>query len=157
MRTQTRSGSVCAWLVLFLQVGLFAGGLDSVAGGGDESGGSEEEEAMAGMRLSLLGYELRPYVFFVGTSELMSHVWSGTGSEPTPALQVLLGMTRSGAGYFTYGVVFFRKGRFSEEPVTLKRKCQFGREKYVIGHISYRHHLRTILVKSTRANVCVQL
>lgn len=70
-----------------ISVGLFAGGLDSVAGGGDESGGSDEEEAMAGMRLSLLGYELRPYVFFVGTSELMSHVWSGTGSEPTPALQ----------------------------------------------------------------------
>ncbi|XP_077504336.1 microsomal triacylglycerol transfer protein [Amblyomma americanum] len=71
-----------------ISVGLFAGGLDGLAGGDDSGGaGGEEEEATAGMRLSLLGYELRPYVFFVGTSELMSHVWSGTASEPTPALQ----------------------------------------------------------------------
>lgn len=74
-----------------ISVGLFAGGMGSVAGGdeasGDENTGEEEEEATAGMRLSLLGHELRPYVFFVGTSELMSHVWSGTASEPTPALQ----------------------------------------------------------------------
>lgn len=74
-----------------ISVGLFAGGMGSVAGGDeasvDENTGEEEEEATAGMRLSLLGRELRPYVFFVGTSELMSHVWSGTASEPTPALQ----------------------------------------------------------------------
>lgn len=72
-----------------ISVGLFAGGLGNVAGGDEVSQDSnqDEEEATAGMRLVLLGVELRPYVFFVGTSELMGHVWSGTGSEPTPALQ----------------------------------------------------------------------
>ncbi|EEC02059.1 microsomal triglyceride transfer protein, putative, partial [Ixodes scapularis] len=72
-----------------LSVGLFAGGLGNVAGGDDggNDASQEEEEATAGMRLMLMGAELRPYVFFVGTSELMGHVWSGTGSEPTPALQ----------------------------------------------------------------------
>lgn len=75
---------------MFPEVGLFAGGLGNVAGGDEVSQDSnqDEEEATAGMRLVLLGVELRPYVFFVGTSELMGHVWSGTGSEPTPALQV---------------------------------------------------------------------
>ncbi|CAN7993332.1 unnamed protein product [Ixodes hexagonus] len=72
-----------------LSVGLFAGGLSNVAGGDDavNDASQEEEETTAGMRLMLMGVELRPYVFFVGTSELMGHVWSGTGSEPTPALQ----------------------------------------------------------------------
>lgn len=46
------------------------------------------EEHVAGMQLSVLGVHLRPYIFFTGTSELMGLVWSGVGSEPTPAFQV---------------------------------------------------------------------
>ncbi|XP_064457806.1 microsomal triglyceride transfer protein large subunit-like isoform X2 [Ornithodoros turicata] len=72
-----------------ISVGLFAGGLGGVAGGGEQQE-DDEEEATGGMRLTLLGAHLRPYVFFVGTSELMGHVWSGTASEPTPALQANL-------------------------------------------------------------------
>jgi len=32
--------------------------------------------------------QLRPFVFFTSKSELMGHVWSGTASERTTALQV---------------------------------------------------------------------
>lgn len=53
-------------------------------------GGAEEGEgdAMAGMELAVLGTHLRPFIFFTGQGELMSHVWSGTGSERTTAFQV---------------------------------------------------------------------
>lgn len=47
----------------------------------------DEEDATAGMVLSVLGTELRPYVFFRGNGELMSHVFAGTASDHTPALQ----------------------------------------------------------------------
>lgn len=46
-----------------------------------------DEEATAGIALQVLGVEIRPYVFFRGTGDLMGHVWSGTASEYTPALQ----------------------------------------------------------------------
>lgn len=39
------------------------------------------------MVLNILGTELRPYVFFRGNGELMSHVFAGTASDHTPALQ----------------------------------------------------------------------
>ena len=39
------------------------------------------------MILTILGTELRPYVFFRGNGELMSHVFAGTASDHTPALQ----------------------------------------------------------------------
>lgn len=48
----------------------------------------EEEEATAGMEVTLAGVQLRPIVFFTGQGELMGHVWSGTASERTTALQV---------------------------------------------------------------------
>ncbi|XP_076368349.1 microsomal triacylglycerol transfer protein isoform X2 [Tachypleus tridentatus] len=69
-----------------LSVGLFAGGLGSFAGE-EEVESEESEEATAGMELNVLGVELRPYTFFTGTGELMGLVWSGAGSERTPALQ----------------------------------------------------------------------
>lgn len=72
---------------------IFARGLAKFAAGdsddsaGDESSGpSDDDEAtMAGMSLRLLGGYLRPYVFFTGIGELMSHIWHGTASEPTTA------------------------------------------------------------------------
>lgn len=67
-------------------LGIFTRGLTNIMGGSDEGGEAEENEApMAGMTLRLLGGYLRPYVFFTGKGELMSHVWSGTASEPTTA------------------------------------------------------------------------
>lgn len=48
----------------------------------------EEEDATAGMEVTLAGVQLRPIIFFTGQGELMGHVWSGTASERTTALQV---------------------------------------------------------------------
>ncbi|OQR77972.1 microsomal triglyceride transfer protein large subunit-like [Tropilaelaps mercedesae] len=72
-----------------ISVNIFAAGLAGVAGGdaANEVNADDEEEATAGIALSMLGVEMRPYVFFRGTGELMGHVWSGTASEYTPALQ----------------------------------------------------------------------
>lgn len=49
-----------------------------------------EESATAGMELTIMGVQIRPFVFFSGQGELMGHVWSGTASEKTPAFQVIL-------------------------------------------------------------------
>jgi len=82
-----------------VNVGLFARGLKSFAGGSDEDsedssaneidteGGEEEESALAGMSLQVLGNQLRPFLFFRSTTELMGHMWSGTGSELTPVFR----------------------------------------------------------------------
>lgn len=64
-----------------LSVGLFARGLNSFASSSDSDEGDSDESAMAGMSLKVLGVQLRPYVFFSGTGELMGHVWSGTASN----------------------------------------------------------------------------
>lgn len=40
------------------------------------------------MELTVLGVQLRPFVFFASQGELMGHVWSGTASDKTPAYQV---------------------------------------------------------------------
>jgi microsomal triglyceride transfer protein large subunit len=56
-------------------------------------GGSSEddiEDATAGMEITLSGVQLRPLIFFTGQGELMGHVWSGTASERTSALQVII-------------------------------------------------------------------
>lgn len=42
------------------------------------------------MELTILGTQIRPFVFFTGQGELMGHVWSGTGSERTIAFQSLI-------------------------------------------------------------------
>lgn len=72
-------------------MGLFAGGLGSFMSSDEETPQEEAEEAAtAGMELNVLGVQIRPFVFFSGQGELMGHVWSGTGSERTPAFQVAL-------------------------------------------------------------------
>lgn len=48
----------------------------------------DEEEPTAGMEVTLAGVQLRPIIFFSGQGDLMGHVWSGTASERTTALQV---------------------------------------------------------------------
>lgn len=71
-----------------LTVEIFARGLQSFAGDSDGSSDTAEDEStMAGMSLRLMNVQLRPFVFFTGTGELMGHVWSGTASEPTNAFE----------------------------------------------------------------------
>lgn len=72
-----------------LQLGIFSGGLSSFMSSSDTENEIEEEIATAGMELSVLGTHLRPFTFFSGQGELMSHVWSGTASERTTAYQVI--------------------------------------------------------------------
>ncbi|CAH0564046.1 unnamed protein product [Brassicogethes aeneus] len=70
-------------------LGLFSGGLSSfMSSNGNENDLEDEESANAGMELSVLGTQLRPFLFFSGQGEIMGHVWSGTASEKTPAYQV---------------------------------------------------------------------
>lgn len=71
-----------------LQFGLFTAGLGSLMGSSNPDDEPEEEDATAGMEITLSGVQLRPVVFFTGQGELMGHVWSGTASERTSALQV---------------------------------------------------------------------
>lgn len=66
---------------------MFAGGLSMFGSGSDEDD-DEEESANAGIEIALLGSQLRPFVFFRGQSELMNHIFSGTASSRTTALQV---------------------------------------------------------------------
>lgn len=71
-------------------LGLFAGGLSSFVSSQEEGAEvMDDEVATAGMEIDILGVGVRPFVFFSGQGELMSHVWSGTASERTPAFQVL--------------------------------------------------------------------
>ena len=98
-----------------INVGLFAKGLQSFAGkfflniiilctyvtlflGGDEATDQSENElptdeddsTLAGMNLQLLGNQLRPFLFFRSSSELMGHLWSGAASDPTPVFRANL-------------------------------------------------------------------
>nr|CAD7461843.1 unnamed protein product [Timema tahoe] len=72
-------------------LGLFTGGLGSFLSSDEESADPDEpeESATAGMEVTALGVQVRPFVFFSGQGELMGHVWSGTGSEKTPAFQTI--------------------------------------------------------------------
>lgn len=67
-----------------LSFGIFAGGLSVFSG---EDAIDDGEDANAGIEITLMDTQLRPFVFFSGQGELMGHVWSGTGSERTTALQ----------------------------------------------------------------------
>lgn len=75
-----------------MQLGLFAGGLSSFVSSNDETDPDPtidpNESANGGMELTVLGVQLRPFVFFASQGELMGHVWSGTASDKTPAYQV---------------------------------------------------------------------
>lgn len=68
-------------------MGIFSGGLDNIISSDGDSEDSEES-ATAGIELTVLGTQIRPFVFFTGQGELMGHVWSGTASEDTTAFQV---------------------------------------------------------------------
>lgn len=71
-------------------LGLFAGGLGGFASSSNQEEETEEDEpTTAGMEIDFLGVGIRPFIFFSGRGELMSHVWSGTASERTPAFQAL--------------------------------------------------------------------
>lgn len=72
---------------LIFQLGIFAGGLSSFVSSSEDEEQGDEETATAGMELTVLGTQIRPFVFFEGQGELMGHVWSGTASELTPAFQ----------------------------------------------------------------------
>lgn len=51
---------------------------------------NEPEDTTAGMELMIFGTQTRPYVFFTGHGELMSHLWAGTATERTPAFQAIM-------------------------------------------------------------------
>ncbi|KAF2884917.1 hypothetical protein ILUMI_21251 [Ignelater luminosus] len=69
-------------------LGIFSGGLDNIiSSDGDPE--ESEESATAGIELTVLGTQIRPFVFFTGQGELMGHVWSGSASEDTTAYQAL--------------------------------------------------------------------
>ncbi|XP_073826575.1 microsomal triacylglycerol transfer protein [Musca autumnalis] len=79
------------------KLGIFTNGLESFVGGNNEVDGEMEDDdddeqkeydpISAGMEISVNGILHRPLIFFTGKAELMSHIWSGTVSEPTPAFQ----------------------------------------------------------------------
>lgn len=69
------------------QLGIFSGGLSSFLSS-DSDSDTDDETATAGMELTILGNQIRPFTFFSGQGELMGHVWSGTASERTTAFQV---------------------------------------------------------------------
>ncbi|KAK4874325.1 hypothetical protein RN001_013685 [Aquatica leii] len=71
------------------RLGIFTAGLSSFVSS-EVDPAEAEETATAGIELTVLGTQIRPFVFFNGQSELMGHVWSGTASEMTPAYQGLL-------------------------------------------------------------------
>lgn len=71
-------------------LGIFTGGLQSFVSSNNDDDGQNEEAANAGMEITLLGNQMRPFVFFSGQGELMGHVWAGTASEKTPAYQALI-------------------------------------------------------------------
>lgn len=77
-------------------LGLFAGGLGSFVSSEQEENDVpvDDDPATAGMEISLMGVDVRPFTFFSGQSELMSHVWSGTASERTPAFQAIAHLHR---------------------------------------------------------------
>lgn len=70
-------------------LGIFSGGLHTFLSSGNEEEETEEENPTAGIELTVMDTQIRPFVFFNGQGELMGHVWSGTASEKTPAFQVL--------------------------------------------------------------------
>lgn len=53
----------------------------------DSTPADADDSTLAGMTLTLLGNQLRPFLFFRSTSELMGHLWSGAASEPTPVFR----------------------------------------------------------------------
>lgn len=57
-----------------LSVGLFARGLESIAG----YAGDDDEGEMAGLQLKIMGTKFRPYTLFEGSMQAASHITFGT-------------------------------------------------------------------------------
>lgn len=72
---------------------MFSGGLGGFISSGNGDSDNEvdpDEVATAGMDITVLGNQIRPFTFFSGQGELMGHVWAGTASEKTTAFQVCI-------------------------------------------------------------------
>ncbi|XP_075153304.1 microsomal triacylglycerol transfer protein [Haematobia irritans] len=80
------------------KLGIFTNGLDSFMSNNndaeeegqfddDDEENPEYSPITAGMEISVNGVVHRPLVFFTGKAELMTHIWSGTVSDSTPAFQ----------------------------------------------------------------------
>ncbi|XP_045537340.1 microsomal triacylglycerol transfer protein [Papilio machaon] len=79
-----------------LAIELWTRGLESLTGGAKSSegvaeGGAEgvEEDMSGGLALTVGGARLPSVTLFDGQAQLLGHVWSGTGSTPTPVLRAL--------------------------------------------------------------------
>uniref|UniRef100_A0A1A9WL31 Vitellogenin domain-containing protein n=1 Tax=Glossina brevipalpis TaxID=37001 RepID=A0A1A9WL31_9MUSC len=70
---------------------IYTSGLTSFVGDSDDISDDDDNydnsPVTAGMEISIQNILHRPLVFFNGQAELMGHVWKGTASQPTPALQ----------------------------------------------------------------------
>ncbi|KAK9887789.1 hypothetical protein WA026_000102 [Henosepilachna vigintioctopunctata] len=88
-----------------VSLGIFTSGLTSFMSSETEETDEDPEPMSAGIELTVLGNQLRPFVFFNGQGELMGHVWSGTASDRTTAYQALtmlqdhLEFLRLGSGF----------------------------------------------------------
>ena len=73
-----------------LEIDTFAGGLSEYVGPDPEADpeDKDDESPNAGMQLTLAGNQLRPFVFFRSSSDLMSLYWSGALEQKNPAIQV---------------------------------------------------------------------
>ena len=73
-----------------LEIDTFAGGLSEYVGPDPEADpeDKDDEAPNAGMQLTLAGNQLRPFVFFRSSSDLMSLYWSGALEQKNPAIQV---------------------------------------------------------------------
>jgi len=72
-----------------LTIDTFAGGLSEYVGPDPEAdpAESESESPNAGMQLTIAGNQLRPFVFFQSSGDLMSLYWSGALEQRNPAIQ----------------------------------------------------------------------
>jgi len=73
--------------------GMFTTGLGYFTSLYDDSGKKDTSDeanlpATAGLELSVFGVHIRPFVMFSSQGQLMGHVWTGTGSDRTPIIQV---------------------------------------------------------------------
>lgn len=79
----------------FLQFGMFTSGLGyftSLYDDSDKKDTSDEVNlpATAGLELIVFGVHIRPFVMFSNQGQLMGHIWSGTGADRTPIIQVYI-------------------------------------------------------------------
>ncbi|KAJ8941576.1 hypothetical protein NQ314_010350 [Rhamnusium bicolor] len=144
-------------------LGIFSGGLNSFISSETETEEEQEESATAGMELTVLGTQIRPFVFFDGQGELMGHVWSGTASERTTAFQALallhdhLEYLRLGSGFIaelnlkgaTAGIVLI--GLIKIDTSFVKSQVEFS------ASIEPKLTLQTDIDFSSNVHLCMRL